>query len=191
MARRKTALTIKPAVLKDCMARGSLDSVRIQDFKGGFRILISLDGAEKPLGLVKEDRERVFKKRATAEAHLAKLGVEGFSVDANIRLPQPKPTGGPGWTAPKKCRRDVTIHDADVHESIEEAFAQVDAGTAELIPLTSGFVEKVLMIVRAERLAKERQAALESDVRNGAHPARRDRQPAARKGRRTKALRTS
>lgn len=91
MSRRgaATAFTLKPAILEDLLANEAVDSVLLQGVEGGFHILIGFGAEEKPLGLARGDRERVFKTLESADRYLTELGIEHFAVDKTRYFPAP------------------------------------------------------------------------------------------------------
>lgn len=163
--RAKTTRTLKPKAFKGLIAAEAVASVLIQGVEGGFRIVIGFGDEEKPLGLAREDRERLFKTLPSAVNHLDKLGIGRANVEWTRHAPPPQPARkvrGPGRAAARERTEQAVAHDAAFRKSVGDALAQIKAGTVEIIPLSKETTEAMRARVHA-RVEAKRRARVEAE----------------------------
>lgn len=155
----------KSPLAAELLEAEAFNAVSVDGVEGGFRILYG----PKSLMLSRGNRERVFKTFRGAANHLKRLGIGSFRVNVEYYLPPPKPkrrSKASRQSDAAERTEEADAYDAffgesaeDFYESIEEAIAQVDAGTAVLLKWTKEDSEKAIASGIAKRKAKIRGSA--------------------------------
>lgn len=147
--------SIKLENLRDLVNMGAVTTATILGQKGGYAVLAKL-GAQERILATKVGEVKMFATTDSAVRELARLGLSSFLVDTSqhekalLRAPRKD------VSARAKAAAEALAHDRWVHEQLDEALEQEEAGTATWHTRDEVWKE---VFAETKRLTAERDAA--------------------------------